>query len=117
MPLLKVYTSANPSSQSATEALLKPLSRELAQQLGKPESYVMTCMMPQVEMTFGGDAAPSAYVEVKSIGVMAPATTAKISATVCATLSKVLDVPANRIYIEFQDAKPHLWGFNGGTFA
>ena len=27
-----------------------------------------------------------------------------------------LGVPADRVYIEFADAKRHMWGWDGGTF-
>ncbi len=116
MPLIKVYSSAA-AADTDTAALLRKLSADLAALLGKPEGYVMTCMMPRVPMTFGGDDAPSAYAEIKSIGRMSADTTATISASICATLSQALDVPEDRIYIEFQDAERHLWGFDGRTFA
>ena len=59
-----------PSSAAvpAAEALLQELSAELAALLGKPERYVMTLLQTGVPMTFEGDTAPCAYVEVKSIG-------------------------------------------------
>ncbi len=40
-----------------------------------------------------------------------------MSADICAILSEATGVPSNRTYIEFSDAKPHLWGFDGDTFA
>lgn len=117
MPLIKVFSSAPSLSRGETTALLRRLSSELAVVLGKPEAYVMTCMMPRAEMTFAADSQPCAYAEVKSIGRMTPEITKKLSASVCSTLSEALHVPADRIYIEFQDAERHLWGFDGGTFA
>lgn len=117
MPVLNVFTSAEPLEPAAADELLKDLSRRLAQHLGKPERYVMTCLVPRPRMTFGGSTAPACYVEVKSIGRMTPAQTEQMSADLCARLGEALAVARDRIYIEFSDAQPHLWGFDGGTFA
>lgn len=116
MPLVTVYTSAPSPGDDRSRALLGELSRELAQQLGKPESYVMTCLVPQTKMTFGGSEAPACYVEVKSIGRITPETTRALSADLCKRLAEALGVRQDRIYIEFTDVKPHLWGFDGSTF-
>jgi len=97
--------------------LLSEPSARLARHLGKPESYVMTCLMPQTTMTFAGTSEPACYVEVKSIGTLKPERTRAISADFCARLSDGSGVRPDRIYLEFADAKPHLWGHAGDTFA
>ena len=71
MPLINVRTSLPEVVDSAS--LLKELSAALAQQTGKPESYVMTLLETAVPMTFAGSADPCAYVEIKSIGALKPA--------------------------------------------
>ena len=55
--------------------------------------------------------------ELKNIGTFTPAQTERVSAVLTKQLSAALGVAPNRIYIEFVDAKPHLWGHDGGTFA
>lgn len=117
MPLIKLYSSAQQRSAAEIETLLQRVSSDVAALIGKPERYVMTCMLPRVEMTFGGSGEACAYAEVKSIGTMSAKTTAALSGSICATLSEILGVSQERIYIEFQDAEPHLWGHDGGTFA
>lgn len=117
MPLIHVTTSQAPSDPSRTQALLKALSARLAEHLKKPEAYVMTCLTPGAHMTFGGSSEPACYVEVKNIGTFTPALTSALSRDLCALLSLELSVAQNRIYIEFADAKPELWGFDGETFA
>src|SRR5688572_17936073 len=118
MPLLNIYTSAEPFGDVAkTDALLEDLSARLAKHLGKPEAYVMTCLVPRTRMTFGGTTAPACFAEIKNIGTLSPELTAKMSKDVCEVLAAALGVPANRIYIEFCEAKAHLWGFDGDTFA
>lgn len=116
MPLIKVQTSASRPAPAAAETLLKSLSASLAQHLGKPESYVMTALEPEVSMTFGGTTEPVCYVEIKSIGTMTPDKTRAMSQDFCQVLSSALGVPANRIYIEFADARGAMWGWNGSTF-
>lgn len=117
MPLINVYTSAPPLAPARAEALLQSLSKTLASELGKPESYVMTCLMPPVRMTFGGSDAPACYAEIKNIGTLSQDTTARLSRVLCGSLSTALDVPQNRIYLEFACLEPHLFGFDGDTFA
>jgi len=116
MPLITVKTSAKAPEPSALRALLQQLSADLAALLGKPERYVMTALESDAAMTFAGDSAPAAYVEVKSIGALAGDRTRQISAALCTCIHTHLGVSADRIYISFEDVPAHLWGWNGGTF-
>jgi len=47
---------------------------------------------------------------------MSSAQTKSMSQDFCSKISDTLDVPPNRIYIEFADAKGHMWGWNESTF-
>jgi phenylpyruvate tautomerase PptA (4-oxalocrotonate tautomerase family) len=116
MPLLKVFTSAPPLPAAARSDFLRAASLLLARELGKPEAYVMTCLLPQTDMTFGGSTGPSAYAELKNIGTFSPETTQRLSRQLCALVSSAFGVPQNRIYLEFKDVEAHLWGFDGDTF-
>ena len=111
MPLITLRTSL-PEVQDA-KALLRDLSAALAQQTGKPESYVMTLLETSVPMTFGGSGAPSAYVEIKSIGSLRPQA---MTASFCELISVRTGIPANRIYIQFEDVQASSWGWDGRTF-
>ncbi|HAC62000.1 MAG TPA: hypothetical protein DCF68_00325 [Cyanothece sp. UBA12306] len=116
MPLIKVQSSASITDSNVIQDLLKSLSSKMAQHFGKPESYVMTMFEANINMTFGGTFEPVCYIEVKNIGTMKPEQTKAISQDFCHQIQEKLDVPINRIYIEFTDAQRHLWGWNGGTF-
>ncbi|MGA9379109.1 MAG: phenylpyruvate tautomerase MIF-related protein [Phormidium sp.] len=116
MPLIKVQTSITAPEKTKVESLLKTLSSGLAKHLGKPESYVMTAFEPDVAMTFAGTTDPVCYIEIKSIGNMSPAQTKSMSQDFCQQINQTLGVPANRIYIEFADAKGAMWGWNNSTF-
>ncbi|NJL88997.1 MAG: hypothetical protein HC916_03700 [Coleofasciculaceae cyanobacterium SM2_1_6] len=116
MPLIKVQISIPSPGQETTQALLKTLSSKLASHLGKPESYVMTMLEAGITMTFGGTLEPVCYVEIKSVGTMNPSQTKAMSLDFCTEINKKLQIPSNRIYIEFADAKGAMWGWNGSTF-
>lgn len=116
MPLIKVQSSVPNPEKSVVEELLKNLSGKLAKHLGKPESYVMTAFESDVSMTFAGTLDPVCYIEVKSVGNMTSGQTKAMSQDFCSSISGVLGVPQNRIYIEFADAKGAMWGWNGATF-
>ena len=114
MPLIQVFTSVSPSDYG--KALLGDLSKLAATAFGKPERWVMTCLVPGVQMTFGGDRAAAAFVAVKNVGTMSGDDTAALSRAICERVSKALGVPFDRIYIDFADAVGAMWGWNGETF-
>lgn len=111
MPLINVRTSL--ASVDNPEGLLKELSAALAQQTGKPETYVMTLLESGVPMTFAGSSDPCAYVEIKSIGALKPPA---MTEAFCALIHARTGIPANRIYVAFEDVKASSWGWNGRTF-
>jgi len=115
MPLIQVFTSAGPPADRA-KGLLGELSKLAATRFGKPERWVMTCLVPNLAMTFGDDPAPAAFVAVKNVGSMSLQDTNVLSREICERVSKALDVPFDRIYIDFADAVGAMWGWNGETF-
>ena len=110
MPLINVRTSR---SVLNSEDLLKCLSLKLSELTGKPENYVMTCLESSCNMTFAGNSDPCCFIEIKSIGALSPS---KMSKVLCDYISKELEITSNRIYIQFEDVQPHLWGWNASTF-
>ncbi|RMG29785.1 MAG: hypothetical protein D6721_05265 [Gammaproteobacteria bacterium] len=114
MPLLSIETNAELPAERRTE-LLRKASRKVAELLGKPERYVLVTLRPNPHMWFAGEAAPVAYLELKSIG-LPEGKTAELSAGLCELVSAETGIPSDRIYIEFANAARHLWGWNGGTF-
>ena len=111
MPLINVRTSL-PALKDGS-ALLQELSSELANQTGKPEAYVITLLETGVPMTFAGSHEPCAYVEVKSIGALRPPA---MTAAFCELIQARTGIPANRVYIGFEDVQASCWGWNGNTF-
>ncbi len=116
MPLVQVFTSAPAPAADVQSTLLADLSKLLATRFGKPERWVMTCLQPELAMTFGGSPAPAAFVAVKNVGKMTADDTARLSGELCDRLAAGLGVARDRIYIDFADAVGYLWGWNGETF-
>jgi phenylpyruvate tautomerase len=77
----------------------------------------MVSVSRTAEMLFAGTADPCCFAALKSIGTFTPERTEQLSALLCDRLAEGLGVPRDRIYVEFVDAKPHLWGYDGATFA
>jgi phenylpyruvate tautomerase PptA (4-oxalocrotonate tautomerase family) len=116
MPLIQIFTSAPSPAPEARAALLRDLSRSLASHFGKPENWVMTCLLPDLAMTFAGDDRASCFAAVKNVGQLTPEATTAISADLCRRLSLGLGVSSDRIYVELTPAEGWLWGWNGETF-
>ena len=113
MPYLKIQT--NQAISADTTALLRKASQLVAKELGKPEQYVMVALAPPVPMLFAGTDAPTAYLELKSIGLPSNKT-GILSEGISKLIDQHLSIPSDRIYIEFANAERHMWGWSGGTF-
>ena len=113
MPYLKIQTNQTVTPDQA-QALISKASRLVASELGKPENYVMVALTPPVPMVFAGTDAPTAYLELKSIG-LPESRTADLSKALC-NLMGDLKISQNRVYIEFADAPRAMWGWDGKTF-
>lgn len=115
MPLLKI-TSNRPFPTEGKQQRLAQLSEAVSAMLDKLEKYVMVTVEYNEHMMFGGTDEPAAYLELKSIG-LPESTTTELSEKLCELVSETLDVPCERIYIEFADIARIMWGWNRRTFA
>jgi len=114
MPYLKIQTNQTIGDDKTLE-FIKSASKLVAKDLGKSESYVMVTLEPPVPMVFAGSDEPAVFMELKSIG-LPESRTPQLSASLCQLVNEELDVPSNRVYIEFQDAPRKMWGWDSGTF-
>ncbi len=114
MPILRILTNVSVPAEDRAD-LFDRASSTVAELLGKPESYVMVILEDGRDLFFAGTSDPIAYVELKSIG-LPELKTAHYSRALCDLLAETLDIPAERIYIEFSVSPRHLFGWNGGTF-
>ncbi len=114
MPYLKIQTNQQ-VAETDSKALLAAASSVIAEELGKPESYVMVNLDPPRPMLFAGLDTPTAYLELKSIG-LPENKTKSLSTALCKLTQTYLGVEPARTYIEFADAPRHMWGWNNSTF-
>lgn len=112
MPYIKVQTNQKVDKE---DEILKKLSAEMAEKIGKPESYIMTALETDTKMTFAGSTEKTAFIQIKSIGLK-KSMTEELSHFICEFLENELGIEQNRVYIEFKDAPGKMWGWNGGTF-
>ena len=111
MPLIQINTSSE--SIIEDDSLQKEISKKIATLTGKPESYVMTILQTNTEMTFSGSKEPCCFIKLKSIGSLEPSS---MTNTLCNLIASKTNIQQNRIYIEFIDVKPSHWGYNNSTF-
>ena len=114
MPYLKIQTNQELSA-SDQKALLEKASAIASRELGKPETYVMVTLDPPRPMLFAGTDDPTAYLELKSIGLPTDSTK-NLSAALCNLISEELSINKDRVYIEFANAERNMWGWNSSTF-
>ena len=111
MPFIQINTSTK--SVVDNGLLQKEISKMVADLTGKPESYVMTMIQSNSQMTFAGSDEPCCFIKLKSIGSLTPSSMSK---SLCELIESKTNIQANRIYIEFSDVKASDWGFNGSIF-
>ena len=111
MPLLSIETNQALDNSDT----LKLLSGEVAQMLGKPESYVLLKYEHNGNMLFAGDDQPLAHLKLKSLG-MPEERTPDFSRQLCRLMETHFAIPANRVYIEFSSPQRHMWGWDSTTF-
>ena len=114
MPYLKITTSKSIDA-AGKRNLLRAASKMVAAELGKPEQYVMVSVESPVAMLFAGAEEPSAFLELRGIG-LPESKTSRLSEGLCQMIESHLAVRKDRVYINFADVKPALWGWNGDTF-
>ncbi len=114
MPFLKIQTN-QALSETDSKLLAAKSSTLVAEQLGKPERYVMTSVETNTAMQFAGSDELLAYLELKSIG-LPESITGDVSNALCDLVAAETGIKPERIYIEFADAPRKMWGWNGSTF-
>ena len=118
MPFLNIHSSSKNINEKVIQEVHQTGAHILAEELGKSTEYIMVLVNTGSSLSFAeDDQTPCAYIEVKNIGGFTPDTAKKLSLRFCELVNEKLQTPANRVYIEYQNAERHLWGWNGKTFA
>ena len=114
MPCLKIHTNLSPQEPRLDEAI-SALSPKIAEALEKPEDYVQVVILAGLKMTFGGSPNPTAFVELKSIGL--PQEKAPMLAElICGELHQILSIPPSRVFIEFTNSTREMFAWDSKIF-
>lgn len=112
MPYLKLQTNKKVKNK---DQLLKYISQKIADELNKPETYVMVSLEDDKDLTFGGTGEQAIFIELKSIGLK-KSITEELSHFLCIFAEEELGISKDRVYIEFKDVSGEMWGWNGSIF-
>ncbi len=115
MPYLKIATNL-PTPMEQNAALVKEASALAAEQLGKDEAYMLVEVAAGQDLTFGGTADPAAMVELRGLS-LTEELAQKLTPVLCEFLRARLNIPPERVYLNFFDVPRPRWGWNGKTFA
>ncbi|MCK5708120.1 MAG: tautomerase family protein [Candidatus Aureabacteria bacterium] len=115
MPLVRITMSKKVDEEKKQE-IMQDLTKKLSMITGKPEKYMMMIFEPEKNILFGSSNTPSAFLEIKSIGSLNPENTKKITEEFCVYFASNAGIDEERLYIEFEDVKPEMWGWNSKTF-
>ena len=114
MPYLKLQTNLEFSNDKKKE-LLNDLISLVSKELDKPEKYIMTIIQDGQIMLFGYDDDPLVYIEFRSIRFPEDQTKS-LAKSLSHFVKSQLNIDPERIFIQFINSDPHMWGYNASTF-
>ena len=114
MPYFSIETNRT-IDQTTHRELMKKTSAFIAELLGKPEAYVMIAITAETPLIFAGNDQPAAFVRLKSIGLPKERGT-EFSEKICGFVEQELEIPPNRVFIDFKNLERDMFGWNGKTF-
>jgi len=114
MPYLSLETNKKLTRGDFT-LKVEQTSAMIAELLGKPEKYVMVSFKTGLSMRFGGAKGPVGFVKLRSIG-LDMTRCEEYSKKLCDFIEAEFEIPADRIYIDFQNVDGKAFGWNGSVF-
>ncbi|MBR3019216.1 MAG: hypothetical protein IKH57_19410 [Clostridia bacterium] len=110
-----IHTRVNrPISQEAEKALAQQMGQAVSL-LNKSENWLMLQFEDNCRMYFKGDCRkPLAFVGVKLYGKAEKEDYQRFTAEVTRILGDVLSVPADGVYVEYEETDN--WGWQGSNF-
>jgi len=115
MPYFKIETN-HQINATANSELMKKATRFLAEMMGKPEHVIMVTIKPGRPYVFGGTDDPAAFVQIKAVGLEKDRCP-EFSKLICNFLEAEISVQKDRVFIEYIDIDPKIFGWNGDTLA
>ena len=114
MPYFKIETNQKLDDAGAAK-FSKEASVFLSGLLGKPERVIMVSVDHGISMRFNENTSPAAYVEVKSIGLNSDKCP-EYAKAVCEFVETAINVPSDRVYIDFAAINGKMFGWNRRLF-
>ncbi|KAF1324832.1 Atls1-like light-inducible protein, partial [Globisporangium splendens] len=114
MPYIHL-TSNLPKTGVDTASVVSALSKSMSLAYGVPEAVVMAMLTLDETVIFGGLDAPSAYLQVRTIGNVDKEHNAKNVQVLTAKVTELLGVPVDRVFIVIDDIPAVNWGVRGIT--
>ncbi|CAJ0960979.1 unnamed protein product, partial [Mesorhabditis belari] len=115
MPVLRVVTSL--ASRQVPPDFETGLPKVIAAIMNKDLSRFWLELTTDARLTLGGSSEPAACVFVKSIGCVSAAETPNLTEKITAFCEEKLQLPKDRIGIQFFDLDPNLIARGGLTVA
>ncbi|RLN90744.1 hypothetical protein BBJ28_00010028 [Nothophytophthora sp. Chile5] len=112
MPFLHVSSNV-PKANVDANAAIRALSKSISDALDRPEPHVMVQLDLEQHMLFQASDAPCAFVQIRSIGRIDSVKNPKTAEAVTATVAQVLNVPADRVFLNLNDIASNNWAFDG----
>ena len=113
MPYLSIQTNRTLPEKKQTQ-LLGAASKIVASELGKPESYVMVSFAPAARMSFAGEESPTAFLELRSIGIP-DLKRNSLSSALTDLVARNCEIKPDRIFVVLVDIDARFWSLSGAT--
>ena len=114
MPYIHLSTNKQ-LSKDKKQQVLQDMTALVSRDLGKPGKFIMAGLKDDQDMIFDGSLDPVVFVELRSIRLPEDQTE-KFSQSLSAFVKNHLEVNSDRLFINFRNVEPHMWGYNGTTF-
>ncbi len=115
MPVIRIETSITLQNE-IKKTFASEFSAFASEILGKPESVMMITVIDGLSICFAADHEPSAYIELKSVGLR-DEVCGELSAKICLFIESRLGIKPERTYIEYKNLDPKMFGCNNKALA
>lgn len=113
MPYIETKTTRKIGKAEAA-ALREALGKAIELIPGKTEKWLMLSFNGEVDMAFAGIDGDAAMISVDILGHADDSVYSALTDKICETVSRVLSLPKDRIYIKYSEFE--RWGWNGINF-
>ncbi len=111
MPYIEIDTNV---TGIAPERIEKKMGRAIGLLPGKTERWLMVRVVEGQRMAFAGGAEPCALVTVSLFGKSSEEAYSAVTAEVTRIVADETGIPADRIYVKFEEVS--TWGWSGSNF-